>query len=115
MSLANRLKEARKNKKLSQQELAKISKVHYSNIGRYERGNAQPSAEALNSIAKALEISPDFLFNGTIDDKAENTLTDNELLNQFKKVEQLPEDKKHLVKEFLDAFLFKFNIKQQLI
>ena len=113
--MTNKLKEARKNKKLSQQELAKISKVHYSNIGRYERGNAQPSAEALNSIAKALEISPDFLFNGTIDDKAENTLTDNELLNQFKKVEQLPEDKKHLVKEFLDAFLFKFNIKQQLI
>ncbi len=44
MSLANRLKQARKDKNLSQQELAKISDVHYSNIGRYERGDAQQSA-----------------------------------------------------------------------
>jgi len=31
----------------------------------------------------------------------------DELLMQFKKVEKLPGDKKKLVKEFLDAFLFK--------
>jgi transcriptional regulator with XRE-family HTH domain len=115
MSLANRIKQVRKDKGLSQQKLATLTKIHISNIGRYERGDAQPSAEVLNSIAKILEISPDYLINGTIDDKAENSLTDNELLNQFKKVEQLPDDKKHLVKEFLDAFLFKFNIQQQLI
>lgn len=114
MSLANRLKQARKDKNLSQQELASISDVHYSNIGRYERGDAQPSAELLNRIAKALEVSPDFLMNGTIEDKAESSLNDNDLLNQFRKVEKLPDDKKRLVKEFLDAFLFKYNIQQQI-
>jgi transcriptional regulator with XRE-family HTH domain len=114
MSLANRLKQARKDKNLSQQELAKISDVHYSNIGRYERGDAQPSAELLNRIARALEVSPDFLMNGTIEDKAENSLNDNDLLNQFRKVEKLPDDKKRLVKEFLDAFLLKYNIQQQI-
>jgi len=40
---------------------------------------------------------------------------DNELLIQFKKVEKLPEDKKKLVKEFLDAFLFKDNVQKQLV
>ena len=115
MSLATRLKQARKDKNLSQQELANISDVHYSNIGRYERGDAQPSAELLNRIAKALEVSPDFLMNGTIEDKAENSLNDNDLLNQFRKVEKLPDDKKRLVKEFLDAFLFKYNIQQQFV
>ena len=114
MALSDRLKQARKDKKLSQQELARISDVHYSNIGRYVRGDAQPSAKVLNRIAKALDISPDYLINGTIEDKAISTITDNELLIQFKKVEKLPESKKHLVKEFLDAFLFRYNIQQQL-
>jgi hypothetical protein len=68
----------------------------------------------LNCIARALEVSPDFLMNGTIDDKAESSLSDNDLLNQFRRVEKLPEDKKRLVKEFLDAFLFKDNIQQQI-
>jgi hypothetical protein len=62
-----------------------------------------------------LEVSPDFLMNGTIEDKAENSLNDNDLLNQFRSVEKLPEDKKRLVKEFLEAFLFKYNIQQQFV
>jgi Fe-S cluster biosynthesis and repair protein YggX len=45
----------------------------------------------------------------------EKPISDQELLIQFKKVEQLPEKKKQLVKEFLDAFLFKDNIKNQLM
>ena len=53
--------------------------------------------------------------NGTIEDKAENSLNDNDLLNQFRSVEKLPEDKKRLVKEFLEAFLFKYNIQQQFV
>lgn len=114
MSLAIRVKQVRKNKGLSQQKLANLTNVHISNIGRYERGDAQPSAEVLNRIAGVLEVSPDYLINGTIEDKAESSLSDNDLLNQFRKVEKLPEDKKKLVKEFLDAFLFKCNIQQQI-
>ncbi len=68
----------------------------------------------LNRIAQALDTSPDYLINGTLQDKAESSISDAELLNQFRKVENLPEDKKRLVKEFLDAFLFKNQIKQQL-
>lgn len=78
--------------------LAKSSNVHYSNIGRYERGDAKPSAEVLNRIAQALDTSPDYLINGTLQDKAENMISDNELLIMFKKVEKLPKDKKRLVK-----------------
>jgi len=71
-----------------------------------QRGQASPSSEVLNRIAKALEVSPDYLLNGTLGDKAKNALEDNELLIQFKKVEQLPADKKKVVKTLLDAFLF---------
>jgi hypothetical protein len=60
----------------------------------------------------ALEVSPDFLMNGTSDDLADSSLTDKELLNQFKMIEKMTEEKKSVVKIFLDAFITKDKIKQ---
>jgi transcriptional regulator with XRE-family HTH domain len=104
---------ARKKMGYSQQDLAKVVKVHFTNIGKYEREEAIPSADVLNRIAKAMDVNTDFLLNGTMQDKAKNNIKDDELLMQFKKVELLPNDKKKLIKEFLDAFLFKDSIQQQ--
>lgn len=112
--LADRLLEARKNKGISQQELAKLAKVHFTNVGKYERGEAIPAADILNRIAKALEVTTDFLMNGTMQDKSAEAINDEELLSQFRKIEKLPSDKKKLVKEFLDAFIFKSDLQKQL-
>lgn len=112
--LADRLLEARKNKGISQQELAKLAKVHFTNVGKYERGEAVPAADILNRIAKALEVTTDFLMNGTMQDKSAEAISDEELLSQFRKIEKLPSDKKKLVKEFLDAFIFKSDLQKQL-
>jgi transcriptional regulator with XRE-family HTH domain len=68
----------------------------------------------LNKIASALEVSPDYLMNGTLENKAKDILKDEKLLIQFKKIEQLSEDKKSLLIEFIDGFIFKNNIQQQL-
>ena len=78
-------------------------------------GIFNPTANVLNKLAQALDVSPDFLINGTLDNKAENSISDTELLIQFRRVEQLSPDKKRLVKEFLDAFLFKDSIQKQLV
>ena len=50
--------------------------------------------------------------NGTTDELAKSSLTDKELLNQFKMIEKMTEDKKSVVKIFLDAFITKDKIKQ---
>lgn len=112
--LAKRLLEIRKEKKLSQQQLAEIAGVHFTNVGKYERSEAVPSADVFNRIAKALEVSPDYLLNGTIQDKAKNNIKDIDLLIQFEKVEKLSDNNKLLIKEFLDAFLFKADIQSKL-
>jgi len=110
--LGSRLSEARRVKDLSQQELARLAKIHFTNISKYERDEAIPSADVLNRIAKVLEVTNDFLLNGSLNDKAKHSIKDDELLIQFKKVELLPNDKKKLVKEFLDAFIFKSDVQQ---
>ena len=112
MSFAQRLKKARINKGLSQTELGHLAGIHYTQIGRYENKGAQPSADILAKLANALEVSSDYLTNGTPDDLAESSLTDKELLNQFKIIEKMPDEKKSVVKIFLDAFITKDKIKQ---
>jgi len=41
-------------------------------------------------------------------------ISDEKLLILFKKIERLPEERKNLLCEFLDGFIFKSNIQQQL-
>lgn len=112
--LSDMLLLARKSKRISQQDLAKLVKVHFTNVGKYERGEATPASDILNRISKALEVSPDYLLNGTLQDKSAEAISDEELLSQFRKIEKLPAEKKKLVKEFLDAFIFKADLQKKL-
>jgi hypothetical protein len=50
--------------------------------------------------------------NGSDNDVVSAQLTDKELLNQFREVEKLDQEDKHLVKTFIDAFLTKKKIQQ---
>ena len=111
---ASRLKQLRAQRGLSQSDLAKQVGVHYNHIGRYERGQSKPSAETLSKLAEALGVSADFLMEGSSDEAAKATFQDRELLMQFKEVEKLSDADKHLVKEFLNAFLTKKKLESMM-
>jgi transcriptional regulator with XRE-family HTH domain len=112
MSFAIRLKKARVDKGLSQTELANLVGIHYTQVGRYENKGSQPSAEVLAKLANALGVSSDFLTNGSTDELAENTLSDKELLNQFKAIEKMSDNDKNIIKTLIDAFITKRKIQQ---
>ncbi len=65
----------------------------------------------LQKLARALDTTADYLMSGGTDNAAAQ-LSDRELLNQFRAVEQLDDDDKHLVKTFLDAFVTKRRLQQ---
>lgn len=113
MDFKDRLKQARSNKGLSQSKLAGLVGVHVTNISRYERGENKPTSSVLSKLADALGVSADFLMSGSTNDVANASISDKELLDQFKRVEQLPEEKKILIKEFLDAFLIKADLQKK--
>lgn len=113
MDFKGRLKQARNAKGISQSNLAKSIGVHVTNISRYERGENKPTSQVLSRLADALAVSADYLMSGSTNDVANNTISDKELLEQFKKVEQLPQNKKVLIKEFLDAFLIKADLQKK--
>jgi len=109
---AKRLRELRKQKKLSQAELAKIVGVHHTHIGRYERGvSARPAADTLKKLADILGVTTDYLIEGATEEVAKAKIEDRELLRQFQEVEELPEEDKYVIKKLLDAFLTKKKIQ----
>jgi transcriptional regulator with XRE-family HTH domain len=109
---SERLKQLRKQRDLSQAQLAKAVGVHQNHIGRYERGESQPSADALRRLAEALTVTTDYLIEGMSDEGANSRFEDRELLRQFQEVERLPSADKLLVKSFLDALLFKRKVEE---
>lgn len=108
MTVGGRIKQLRKKINLTQQQLAEQVGITYIQIGRYETGKSNVSADVLQKIAKALNTTADFLMNGG----NAQQLSDKELLQQFKEVELLPNEDKHLIKTFIDAFLTKRKIQK---
>jgi transcriptional regulator with XRE-family HTH domain len=112
MTVGERIKNLRGQKKLTQTELAKLVSLSYIQVGRYETNKSNPSADVLQRLASALDTTTDYLMKGTEDEAVAAQLTDKELLKQFKQVEQLNQEDKHLIKTFIDAFLTKRQIQQ---
>lgn len=113
-NLGDRIKDLRKQKNLSQSELADKVGISYAQIGRYETKGAQPPAETLKQIADALGVSPDFLIYGTSDEKAKTKLTDADLINQFKAIENMDEEDKTVIKKLIDAFITKKQLQKMM-
>ncbi len=84
--IGERIKELRKRKHWTQDELAHRLEVAPSSVGSYERGSRQPSIENLIRMSKYFNVSLDYLLCQTDDERT---------LQNFKK-----EDSKDL-KDFL--------------
>ena len=67
MTLAEKLKDARKNAALSQEQLAEKLCVSRSAVAKWESGKGLPDIENLKAISKLLDVSIDYL----VDDGAE--------------------------------------------
>lgn len=67
-SFADKVKEAREILDLSQAKLGKIVGVSQRSITAYERGEAKPRGGTLRKLARALNVSLDYLLDDDIDD-----------------------------------------------
>jgi len=96
----DRMMQARKEKGLSREELAKMIGTSGPIVGRYERGDMMPSVEIATKIADALEVSLDFLVG-----KASLVVKDTNILYRMEDIAKLPADKRTELFNVLDAYL----------
>jgi len=93
MLFGDRLAQARKKRKISQEELAGKIGVHAPIIGRYERNQVKPSVEVAARIAEALSVSLDYLCG--LSDQELN----QELIKQINDLQALSaDDQQHILK-----------------
>jgi transcriptional regulator with XRE-family HTH domain len=63
LSIGKRIRELRKQKKLSQEELGWKAELHFTYIGGIERGEKNCSINTLSKVARGLEVNIVDLFN----------------------------------------------------
>jgi transcriptional regulator with XRE-family HTH domain len=69
-----RLKELRKKKGITQEELARHLSLSTSTIGEYEIGGNSPKVDTLIRLSKYFNVTVDYLLGLTEDEKTENVL-----------------------------------------
>lgn len=65
-TFGKRLKQARSNKKLTQNEVAGKLGIDYTTISKYENNKSQPDNEILRELADLYEVSLDWLISGQV-------------------------------------------------
>ena len=99
MDFGKRIVELRKQKGLSQTDLASKLGIHKNVLGRYERGEAKPSIDVAKNIADLLSVSLDYLV-GAIDQEL-----DKNIVEQVRSIQKLPDDERERILFTLDALV----------
>ncbi len=110
MTFGERITYARKQKKMTQNDLGKAVGTSGDIIGKYERNEIKPSIDTASKIADALKVTIDYLVKDV-----EYQNIDDETLKRMQNIEKLnPEDKSH-VYAMLDAFFAKSKLQSLLL
>jgi len=108
MSFGSRVLQARKNKGLSQEDLAKELGTKGPAIGRYERDEMKPSIDVAAKIASILDVSLDWLVGHT------DMELDSKMLERIQEVTQMKERDREHVFAMLDAFIKQTKLQNVL-
>lgn len=83
-----RLKAMRKDKKETQEDIARLLKVQRTTVGEYERGNIRPPMDKMKILADHFEVSVDYLMGNTNFQTAEerNEESPNDVSKAMKKI-----------------------------
>ncbi len=107
MSFGSRIVQARKDKKMSQDALAKALKATPTTVGRYERDEVKPSIEVAAKVAEILDVSLDFLIGSS-----DNYIKDKNMLKRINDILTLNEKDKGHILFTIDAMLRDAKTRQ---
>ena len=104
---SQRLATLRKEKSLTQQQLADRIQSHVQQLKRYEAGSSQPTLDVIRKLAVVLGVTSDQLLFG----KNERG-PDEELRLQFEAVSQFNAEEKQVVRSLLEGMILKHEARR---
>ncbi len=109
--LGPRIRELRLRKGWSQEALSGKVGVRQKQISSYERGVNVPSGEILIALAKAFEVSLDYLAQMAPNNAPQVTIADLDLVEKVQLVDKLGDDERQLVKNVMDLVVMKGRVR----
>lgn len=91
MSLGTRIKEARKSKKLSRKELAKLINASETAIKRWETGENTPTGEKILELMKVLKVDANYLYQDGMQTQALNS-EEHEVALKYRRLDKWGKD-----------------------
>lgn len=110
MDFGQRLAALRKERALTQQQLADRVGCHVTMVRRYEANETQPTLEVIRRLAVALSVSADTL----VFEKDERGPA-QDLRLQFEAISQFDDEDKELARGVLEGLILKHQAKQSLL
>jgi hypothetical protein len=95
-------------------DLPKYRLLYKRGSGDMKKGKQALPRKCLKKMANALDVSTDYLMNGTTADLAAENINDKTLINQFNRISELTEENKPVVSKLIDGFLFQQEMRQKL-
>ena len=110
MSFGKKVALFRKEKVLSQGELATKLNTSISVISRYERDEMNPSIEAAKKLANLLDSTVGYLLGENEDS---NLFKDPEILNRFKAIKGFEKEDKERIYFTIDALIHEITNRKR--
>ena len=110
ITIGERLKTLRFEKKWSQAVLAQKVKIEQKQISKYERDEVLPGAETLINLSKIFGTTIDFILLGELNGQAAKLMRDKEMLDLFEQISTIDDSQKFVVMELLKAFIIKNKV-----
>lgn len=107
-SFGTRLRECRKQKGFSQNELAKLLETNHSVIGKYERDDVKPSIDVVKNLAGFLNTTVAYLIGEAGSDEL---FKDPAMMQRLKDINALPDDDKKGILYALDGLIRSAKLK----
>ena len=113
MTIGEKIRKLRKDRDLPQTKFSEMVGIHLNHLRKCEGGKSIPSAEIIQKICRAFNVSADFLL---LDEINENRpaikIGDKELLEQFENIQKMEEDDIKTIKTVIKTFMLKYQYKQ---
>jgi transcriptional regulator with XRE-family HTH domain len=102
MGFPERITKIRNERKIGFPELAKMTGIHVTQLRRYEKGESQPTLDALRRLAIAFNVPGDMLL---FDDNERKPPEDFVL--QFEALTQLSPENKKTIRDVIDGLIIR--------
>ena len=116
ISLGDTIARLRKQRGLTQGELAGRLAIHQSMVTRWEKGQAQPRTYNLEKLAQALEVSIEELLVGDVGqvNASLRIVDDPEFIQLFGQLDQLDQRDRDALKAVIEAMLTRARVEAAL-